>query len=146
MAVNCCVFPSAIDGLAGVTAIETNIGGPTVRVVEPLIDHAWLQLARRKDDEAAQGFLDCLALARQVGDQFNVGEALAGLSTQAGLQGRWEEALGWREDADYAAGADFRVVQLTPPGSACSVTFGTAVTSAGRGPQGRQRNPIPAVA
>ena len=28
------------------------------------------------------------------------------------------KALGWREDADYAAGADFRVVQLTPPGSA----------------------------
>ena len=56
------------------------------------------------------------------------------------------KALGWREDADYAAGADFRVVQLTPPGSACSVVFGTAVTSAGRGPQGRQRNPIPAVA
>ena len=34
-------------------------------------------------------------------------------------------ALGWREDADFAAGADFRVVQLTPPGSGCSVIFGT---------------------
>jgi catechol 2,3-dioxygenase-like lactoylglutathione lyase family enzyme len=43
------------------------------------------------------------------------------------------KALGWREDADYAAGADFRVVQLTPPGSACSVTFGTGVTSAAPG-------------
>lgn len=32
------------------------------------------------------------------------------------------KALGWREDADYAAGADFRVVQLTPPGSACSIS------------------------
>jgi len=42
-------------------------------------------------------------------------------------------ALGWREDADYAAGADFRVVQLTPPGSACSVIFGTGVTSAASG-------------
>jgi catechol 2,3-dioxygenase-like lactoylglutathione lyase family enzyme len=40
------------------------------------------------------------------------------------------KALGWREDADYAAGADFRVVQVTPPGSACSVIFGTGVTSA----------------
>jgi catechol 2,3-dioxygenase-like lactoylglutathione lyase family enzyme len=39
-------------------------------------------------------------------------------------------ALGWREDADFAAGADFRVVQLTPPGSGCSVIFGTGVTSA----------------
>ena len=28
------------------------------------------------------------------------------------------KALGWREDADFATGADFRVVQLTPPGSA----------------------------
>ena len=40
------------------------------------------------------------------------------------------QALGWREDADFAVGADFRVVQLTPPGSACSVIFGTGVTSA----------------
>jgi catechol 2,3-dioxygenase-like lactoylglutathione lyase family enzyme len=43
------------------------------------------------------------------------------------------KALGWREDADYAAVADFRVVQLTPPGSACSVVFGTGVTSAAPG-------------
>jgi catechol 2,3-dioxygenase-like lactoylglutathione lyase family enzyme len=42
-------------------------------------------------------------------------------------------ALGWREDADYAAGDDFRVVQLTPPGSACSVIFGTGITSAAPG-------------
>ena len=40
------------------------------------------------------------------------------------------QALGWREDADYAAGEDFRVVQLTPPGSQCSIIFGTGVTSA----------------
>jgi catechol 2,3-dioxygenase-like lactoylglutathione lyase family enzyme len=42
-------------------------------------------------------------------------------------------ALGWREDADFATGPDFRVVQLTPPGSACSVIFGTGVTSAAPG-------------
>ena len=41
--------------------------------------------------------------------------------------------LGWREDADFATGADFRVVQLTPPGSACSVIFGTGITSAAPG-------------
>ena len=29
------------------------------------------------------------------------------------------KGLGWREDADYATGENFRVVQLTPPGSAC---------------------------
>lgn len=43
------------------------------------------------------------------------------------------QALGWREDADYDADDDFRVVQLTPPGSACSVIFGTGVTSAAPG-------------
>jgi catechol 2,3-dioxygenase-like lactoylglutathione lyase family enzyme len=43
------------------------------------------------------------------------------------------EALGWREDADFAADGAFRVVQLTPPGSPCSVIFGTGVTSAAPG-------------
>jgi catechol 2,3-dioxygenase-like lactoylglutathione lyase family enzyme len=38
--------------------------------------------------------------------------------------------LGWRLDADFAIGDDFRIVQLTPPGSGCSVQFGTKVTSA----------------
>jgi catechol 2,3-dioxygenase-like lactoylglutathione lyase family enzyme len=41
--------------------------------------------------------------------------------------------LGWRLDADFAAGPDFRVVQLTPPGSPCSVIFGTGLTDAGPG-------------
>jgi catechol 2,3-dioxygenase-like lactoylglutathione lyase family enzyme len=41
--------------------------------------------------------------------------------------------LGWREDADFAAGPDFRVVQLTPPGSPASVIFGTGLTSAAPG-------------
>jgi predicted enzyme related to lactoylglutathione lyase len=39
------------------------------------------------------------------------------------------EALGWRMDADFATDASFRVVQLTPPGSHCSVIFGKGVTS-----------------
>ncbi len=43
------------------------------------------------------------------------------------------KALGWREDADFAAGQDFRVVQMTPPGSPCSVIFGTGITSAAPG-------------
>jgi catechol 2,3-dioxygenase-like lactoylglutathione lyase family enzyme len=38
--------------------------------------------------------------------------------------------LGWRLDADFVASEDFRVVQLTPPGSHCSIIFGTGVTSA----------------
>jgi len=37
--------------------------------------------------------------------------------------------LGWRLDADFSTG-DGRVVQFTPPGSDCSVHFGTNVTSA----------------
>ncbi|MGP7996976.1 MAG: VOC family protein [Streptosporangiaceae bacterium] len=40
------------------------------------------------------------------------------------------QALGWRLDADFASWPDFRVVQLTPPGSACSIIFGTGITSA----------------
>src|ERR1700744_6328886 len=42
-------------------------------------------------------------------------------------------ALGWRQDADLAKGPDFRVVQLTPPGSPCSVIFGTGLTAAAPG-------------
>jgi|SRR5215213_6434532 len=37
--------------------------------------------------------------------------------------------LGWRLDAD-AGGGDFRVVQLTPPGSSASIIFGSGITSA----------------
>ena len=42
-------------------------------------------------------------------------------------------SLGWRLDADRAVGDDFRIVQLTPPGSECSIQFGTGVTSAAPG-------------
>jgi catechol 2,3-dioxygenase-like lactoylglutathione lyase family enzyme len=41
--------------------------------------------------------------------------------------------LGWRLDADFAAGADYRVIQFTPPGSGCSVIFGKNVTPAAPG-------------
>ncbi len=37
---------------------------------------------------------------------------------------------GFREDTDYAGGDGYRIVQLTPPGSACSIIFGIGVTSA----------------
>ena len=40
------------------------------------------------------------------------------------------EKLGWRLDADYDNGKDFRVIQFTPPGSGCSVIFGKTVTAA----------------
>jgi catechol 2,3-dioxygenase-like lactoylglutathione lyase family enzyme len=42
----------------------------------------------------------------------------------------YETNLGCRLDADYVAGEDFRVVQLTPPGSPCSIIIGKGVTSA----------------
>ena len=38
-------------------------------------------------------------------------------------------SLGWRLDADVAAGDDFRLIQFTPPGSGCSIQFGTGLTS-----------------
>src|SRR5271157_5073529 len=41
--------------------------------------------------------------------------------------------LGWRLDADYDNGTDFRVIQFTPPGSGCSVIFGRNVTAAAPG-------------
>ena len=43
---------------------------------------------------------------------------------------RFYSNLGWRLDADFAAGDEFRVIQFTPPGSGCSVIFGKNVTAA----------------
>jgi catechol 2,3-dioxygenase-like lactoylglutathione lyase family enzyme len=45
------------------------------------------------------------------------------------------KGLGWREDADIVGGPDFRIVQLTPPGSSCSISFGTGVTTMTPGSQ-----------
>jgi catechol 2,3-dioxygenase-like lactoylglutathione lyase family enzyme len=41
--------------------------------------------------------------------------------------------LGWRLDADRSAGASFRLVQFTPPGSGSSIQFGVNLTSAAPG-------------
>ena len=46
---------------------------------------------------------------------------------------RFYGGLGWRLDADFAAGDDYRVIQFTPPGSGCSVIFGKNVTAAAPG-------------
>jgi catechol 2,3-dioxygenase-like lactoylglutathione lyase family enzyme len=43
---------------------------------------------------------------------------------------RFYESLGWRLDADFASGDDWRLVQMTPPGSPCSVMFGKGFTPA----------------
>ena len=46
---------------------------------------------------------------------------------------RFYGSLGWRLDADFTNGDDWRVVQMTPPGSACSVSFGKGHTTAAPG-------------
>ncbi len=43
------------------------------------------------------------------------------------------QKLGWRLDAEYDNGADYRVMQFTPPGSGCSIIFGRNVTAAAPG-------------
>jgi catechol 2,3-dioxygenase-like lactoylglutathione lyase family enzyme len=43
---------------------------------------------------------------------------------------RFYEGLGWRLDADFADAKGWRVVQLTPPGSPCSILFGQGITTA----------------
>src|SRR5262249_26253226 len=43
---------------------------------------------------------------------------------------RFYASLGWKLDADFAFENGFRVVQFTPPGSACSIQFGTNITAA----------------
>ena len=46
---------------------------------------------------------------------------------------RFYQSLGWRLDADLAVDDGYRVIQLTPPGSGCSIIFGEGVTSAAPG-------------
>jgi catechol 2,3-dioxygenase-like lactoylglutathione lyase family enzyme len=46
---------------------------------------------------------------------------------------RFYQAMGCRLDADFVLGHGFRVVQVTPPGSACSIIFGDGVTAAAPG-------------
>src|SRR5262244_1024435 len=43
------------------------------------------------------------------------------------------QRLGWRFDDDVVPANDVRIVQFTPPGSACSVTFGRGITAAAPG-------------
>jgi catechol 2,3-dioxygenase-like lactoylglutathione lyase family enzyme len=42
---------------------------------------------------------------------------------------RFYQSLGWRLDADIVVGYAFRVVQLTPPHSPCSISFGKGLTT-----------------
>jgi catechol 2,3-dioxygenase-like lactoylglutathione lyase family enzyme len=46
---------------------------------------------------------------------------------------RFYGSLGWRLDADFTTGEDWRAVQMTPPGSPCSILFGRGLTTAAPG-------------
>jgi len=46
---------------------------------------------------------------------------------------RFYEGLGWRVDADFSGVDGFRGVQITPPGSPCSIHFGRKITTAAPG-------------
>jgi catechol 2,3-dioxygenase-like lactoylglutathione lyase family enzyme len=46
---------------------------------------------------------------------------------------RFYEGLGWRLDGDFVVGDSFRAVQMTPPGSPCSIHFGKGITTAAPG-------------
>ncbi len=48
------------------------------------------------------------------------------------------DTCGFICDVDHSAGPDFRVVQITPPGSACSVSFGVGLGGPGAGSPGLQ--------
>ena len=51
--------------------------------------------------------------------------------------------IGFREDLDYAAGEDFRVVRFTPPGSEASIVFGAGITDAAPGSIGALHLAVP---
>jgi predicted enzyme related to lactoylglutathione lyase len=46
---------------------------------------------------------------------------------------RFYQLLGWRLDDDVAPAKNVRIVQFTPPGSGCSITFGNGLTAAAPG-------------
>ena len=45
----------------------------------------------------------------------------------------YTEKMGFEEDLDHSTGGEFRVVQLTPPGSACSIAIGTGIVDTAPG-------------
>jgi catechol 2,3-dioxygenase-like lactoylglutathione lyase family enzyme len=45
----------------------------------------------------------------------------------------YTEKMGFKEDLDHSTGGEFRVVQLTPPGSACSIAIGTGIVDTSPG-------------
>src|SRR5687768_16473812 len=58
---------------------------------------------------------------------FKLELVLLPVSDVARAKAFYTEGLGFNLDVDHQAGDDFRVVQVTPPGSACSVCFGVGI-------------------
>ncbi len=50
-------------------------------------------------------------------------------------KGFYVDQLGWHADHDQQVNEQLRFVQLTPPGSACSIAFGTGITQMAPGTQ-----------
>jgi catechol 2,3-dioxygenase-like lactoylglutathione lyase family enzyme len=60
---------------------------------------------------------------------FKLELVLIGVADPDRAKAFYEEQTGFKLDVDHAAGDSFRVIQFTPPGSACSIAFGVGVTS-----------------
>src|SRR5271167_1508996 len=73
VAVNCCWFPAAIDGLTGVTAIDTSTGAVTVNPVEPLMEPevAWMVVLPAATPVAKPALL---MVATEVADEIHVAD------------------------------------------------------------------------
>ena len=54
----------------------------------------------------------------------------------------YSEQVGFNVDVDRSMSEDLRVVQLTPPGSACSVTIGKGLGAGAPGPRLRRHFPV----
>src|SRR5262245_59845046 len=60
---------------------------------------------------------------------FKLELVLIGVADPDRAKAFYEEQAGFKLDVDHRAGDAFRVIQFTPPGSACSVSFGVGITT-----------------
>ena len=60
---------------------------------------------------------------------FKLELVLIGVADPDRAKAFYEQQAGFKLDVDHAAGVSFRVIQFTPPGSACSIAFGVGITT-----------------
>ena len=60
---------------------------------------------------------------------FKLELVLIGVADPDRAKAFYEQQAGFTLDVDHAAGDSFRVIQFTPPGSACSIAFGLGLTT-----------------